>query len=67
MVTLTLKSLQQWTVERLLEQGFKRIDSETFEKIDGNTRFTAKYSGGDFLFTVDMLVGIRVIDLENIE
>lgn len=56
------KALNDWHREKLIEDGFEEIEPDVLVKVDGNTRVKMERVDGGWAATVDMLVGVRVLD-----
>lgn len=62
MIELVTKSLQDHFREQLRKQGFKEVKPGTFELIVDDTRVTWRRTQDGWRQTIDMLVGVKIID-----
>ena len=63
-ITLVSRSLKDTFRESLLNLGFEEVEPDRFVKInvDGGSRHVWEYVGDGWRETLEMLVGVKIID-----
>jgi len=63
-IVLRTTSLEDFTIRNLLQQGFEKVAENKYVKYDGGTRILMERVEGGWVSTLDMLVGVHVLDID---